>query len=196
MGFLPTDYKEPVQSNYMDFVEGENSFRVLDSATVGWEYWTEVYVDGEKKNRPVRVGEYESIPLGDVVVNKFGNLNLSFFWAFPVWNFSAQKVQILTVKQKTVRNGMLSYINNKKWGDPTEYTFVVTKGKDESGKTNYTVIAEPKEKLDPKILAKYKALNLDMSVWMAGKDPFAPNQQKEESQAESEASSSEDDLPF
>ena len=38
-GFLPSGYKEV--SNYMKFVDGENRFRILSPAIVGWEYWNE-----------------------------------------------------------------------------------------------------------------------------------------------------------
>lgn len=191
MGFLPEDYKEPVMSNYMDFVEGENTFRVLGSAVTGWEYWT-------NEDRPVRVKEHEEIPLGDVKEGKYG-LNLSFFWAFPVYNYSARKIQILVVKQKTVRQGMLGYINNQKWGDPTEYSFVVTRSKDESGKTVYQVIAEPKEELDKDVLKKFKDMNLDMQTWFKGGDPFmgiTQDEVVEKEEPEVDVDEVADDVPF
>ena len=55
--FFPTeDYKVPDISNYMKFVEGENPFRVLSSAIVGYVYFT-------KDNKPVRSKEvFESTP--------------------------------------------------------------------------------------------------------------------------------------
>ena len=172
MSFLPKDYKEPTQSNYMSFEEGDNTFRILDTATIGWEYWTEKEIDGEMKSRPVRVKEHDSIPLRDVNINKFGNLNLSFFWAFPVYNFDAGRIQILTIKQKTVRRGMEKNIKNPKWGDPREYNFVVSREKDESGKTVYTVTTEPKEELDQNIVDKFKSMKIDMQAWMSSDDPF------------------------
>jgi hypothetical protein len=46
--FLPTNYEVPVSDgNYMKLKIGENRFRVLSSAIVGYEYWT-------KDNKPVR----------------------------------------------------------------------------------------------------------------------------------------------
>lgn len=172
--FLPEGYKEPVESNYMKFELGENPFRILGSAVIGWEYWTEETVDGVTKNKPKRVKEEGAIPVDEVVEDKYGNLNINFFWAFPVYNFNAEKIQILEVTQKTVRKQMEGYVKNAKWGDPKQYNFVVTREKN-GDKTEYSVIAEPKEALDPAILAKYKAMNLDMQVWMAGDDPFKKN---------------------
>ncbi len=197
MSFLPENYKEPVISNYMEFEDGDNTFRVLDSAVMGWEYWTDMIVDGEKKSRPVRVKEYDAIPLGEVNVNKFGNLNLSFFWAFPVYNFDAQRIQILVVKQKTVRTPMQKNIKNPKWGDPRDYNFVVSKDQDEKGKIFYTVTTEPKEPLDKAIIQKYKSMSIDMNAWMAGKDPFKPsNEVKESEESYNEADEVASDVPF
>lgn len=172
MPFLPEDYSEPTTSQYMDFAPGENVFRVLGDATLGWEYWREEVIDGVNKARPRRVKEYDSIPLGEVVVNKFGNLNLSFFWAMPVYNFGAKRIQWLNIKQKTVRDGISGYVRNKKWGDPKQYNLVVTRSEDNTGRTEYTVIAEPKDELDPAILKKFKSMEIHPEAWMQGGNPF------------------------
>ena len=76
MSFLPDGYKEPVKSNYMSFQDGTNAFRVLADAKIGWEYWTEAIVDGVKKSQPHRVTKEETIPISEVITNKFGNLNI------------------------------------------------------------------------------------------------------------------------
>lgn len=170
--FLPKGYKEPVETNYMKFELGDNAFRVLASAVVGWEYWTEERMeDGSMKKRPYRVKEEGSIPVEKVVENKYGDLNISYFWAFPVYNVSAEKIQILEITQKSIRKDMMGYISNPKWGDPKNYTFVVTKEKN-GDKTEYRTIAEPKEELDQSIVKKFKDMGIDMIVWMDGKDPF------------------------
>lgn len=171
--FLPAGTKEPTKSNYYKFVDGANTFRVLAPAVVGWEYWTEEVVNGEKKNTPHRVSKEDVIPMDKVTTNKFGNLNVNYFWAFPVYDFVSEKIQILEITQASIRKGMLGYINNAKWGNPMAYNFEVTKTK-VNDKTEYSVIAEPKEELDKEIVKKFNDMKLDMSVWMAGGDPFAP----------------------
>ena len=56
MSFLPEDYKAPDSSNYLKFKDGENTIRVLSSAIIGYEYWTE-------NNKPVRSREpFQGIP--------------------------------------------------------------------------------------------------------------------------------------
>lgn len=174
MSFLPNGYKEPVNSNYMEWEEGDNTFRVLDSAITGWEYWTNKMVDGEMKGRPVRVKDEDQIPVGDVLEGKYG-LQIYYFWTFPVYNFNASKIQILVVKQKSVRKGMKKSVDNPKWGDPKTYNFVVNK--DSSVKpVEYSVNPEPKDELDPAIIKRFKGMNLDLNVWMRGDDPFKPTE--------------------
>ena len=180
MTFLPQDYKgEPTTSNYMSFAEGANTFRVLGSAKVGWEYWTEEIINGEKKNRPHRVTKEEGIPVEDVVLDKYGNPNFYYFWAFPVYNFNDRRIQILNAKQKTVRKGIEKYLKNEKWGDPKQYNLEVTRAKTPDGKTEYSVLAEPKDELDPDIIKQYEEMNIDMNVWMEGGDPFLKSDKME-----------------
>ena len=177
MGFDPNTYKEPVKSNYLDLQDGANTIRLLvdtksDQMKIGYEYWTMQNVDGVMKPRPTRVAEDAPLPMDEIVTNKFGNLNYSFFWAMPVYSFENEKIMIWCVKQATIRKAMIATIKNAKWGNPTAYNFQVVKEKDKDGKTTYTVTPEPKEKLETKIILDFNKLNLNMDTWMAGKDPF------------------------
>jgi hypothetical protein len=57
--FLPKGYETPeVPSNYMEFEEGQNYFRALSSAIVGYQWWIE---NGEGR-KPVRVRTLEEVP--------------------------------------------------------------------------------------------------------------------------------------
>ena len=72
----------------MKFQEGENSFRVLASAIVGFEYWT-------TQNKPVRSKDGWDEKPEDIKTEKDGSFRINHFWAFPVWNYEAEKIQIL-----------------------------------------------------------------------------------------------------
>jgi len=170
MSWLPQDYKEPSTSNYMQFDMGDNTFRILGEPIMGVEYWKTL--DGKRKpvrvkpGVPVQIEELENDPnTGEMEIPKF-------FWAFPVYNFIIDKIQILEIKQKTIRQSMQSYITNPKWGEPIGYNFTVTKTK-EGGKTSYTVAVDPKEELDKSIIDKYKAMNINLEALFLGDDPFA-----------------------
>lgn len=158
--FLPEGYKEPSQSNYMKFEKGENCFRVLDSAIVGWVWWEDKQDGGRK---PIRVRMNERVPSGT---------DCKLFWAFPVWNYRDEKVQILEITQSSIRKTIESYVRNQKWGDPKEYDLVVTKT-GEGLETEYAVIAEPKEKLPEDILKAFKETPIDLEALYSGDDPFS-----------------------
>jgi hypothetical protein len=58
--FLPDGYKTPeIQSNYMELEEGQNPFRILSSAIVGYKWWVDA---GEGSRKPIRVRTAEEVP--------------------------------------------------------------------------------------------------------------------------------------
>src|SRR6266568_8756190 len=119
--FLPTGYEVPKSpSNYMRFEDGENTFRVLSSAIVGFEYW-----NTDKK--PVRFKEApEDMPANIQVKNGVAT-KIKPFWAFVVWNYEDKMIQILEITQKTIMVAIKSLVENKKWGSPKGYDITVTR---------------------------------------------------------------------
>lgn len=172
MTFLPETEKEPIVSNYMKFEQGENRFRVLSSSIVGMEYWVS---EGDKR-QPIRKRMDESIPVEELGIDKWGNPETpKYFWAFVVWNYDAGKVQILEITQSTIRKMIKAYVNNKKYGDPKGYDFVVTKS-GEAKETEYAVVADPPEKIDPAIEKAYKATYVNLESLFENGDPFTKPQ--------------------
>lgn len=159
--FFPTeDYKIPVTSNYMKLLEGANTFRVLSSAIVGYEYFN-------TEQKPVRSKEpFDSIPQD---LKKDGKV--SHFWAFVVWNYDAKRVQILELTQKTIQGQIKAYIDNKKWGSPKNYDITITRtgsGFD----TEYQVIANPHTQLDMEVKNAYERSKINLEAMYTGADPF------------------------
>lgn len=163
--FFPSeDYKLPVSSNYMKFIEGDNTFRVLSSAIVGYEYWT-------KENKPVRSKElWDEVPI-DIKWEKDGSYRINHFWAFVVYNYEAKKIQILELTQKGIMKTMQGLIKNSKWGNPNGYDITVSR----SGSgfdTEYSVVPNPHSKLDVKIEEQYEIKNINLEALFKGEDPF------------------------
>lgn len=171
-------YDIPSTSNYMKFEEGENKFRIMGSfrnqtAIQGLEYWkTE-----NGKRKPVRLarkedGTFPSVPVNELEINSYGEPDRPrFFWAFPVYNYADNRIQILEISQKTILKSIQAYIQNPKWGDPREYDIIVTRGK-EGDKVTYTVTVDPKEKLSKPIVAQYETTFINMQALFTGDDPF------------------------
>lgn len=159
MDFLPKNYEAPKpNSGYYKFVKGENRFRILSHAIVGFEYWT-------KDSKPVRQKEaWEEVPQ-DAKRNDNGGFQ-KHFWAFVVWNYELARPQILEITQRTIQDAIEAYVENKKWGDPTKYDLVVNASGD-GLEREYQVIAEPHS---PAPEADISQINLE--ALFQGADPF------------------------
>ena len=163
--FFPSeDYKLPISSNYMRFQEGENTFRVLSSAVLGFEYWN-------TQNKPVRSKEaWDEMP-EDIKVEKDGGHRINHFWAFVVWNYEAKRIQILELTQKGIMKTIQGLIKNPKWGNPKKYDITVTR----SGSgfdTEYNTVPNPHTELDPITEVQYEKMNIDLDALFVGGDPF------------------------
>lgn len=164
--FLPTGYEAPVsQGNYFKLKKGANSFRVLGSAVVGYEYWN-------KENKPVR-GKvlWEDVP-SDARLNDDGQFNPKHFWAFPVWNYEAKKIQIMEITQKTIMESIKSLTLNPKWGSPTGYDITVTAVGD-GLEREYSTMPEPHTQA-PNVSAQ-----VNLEALFTGEDPFMPVHNKD-----------------
>lgn len=153
MNFLPADYKTP-EGNYFKFQEGENTFRVLSSAIIGYEYFN-------KDNKPVRSRTPFTTTPTDI---KEGG-SIKHFWAFLVWSYRAEKQQILEVTQSGVQSAIKSLVQNPKWGDPKNYDITVTRtgsGLD----TEYNVMPNPHSEL------AVTPLPVNLEALYDGEDPF------------------------
>lgn len=163
MSFLPPDAKEPApKGNYLKFTEGTHKFRVMSSAIVGYEGWE---TDGETK-KPVR---YE---VGDEPPFAPDGKSPNYFWAFVVWNYDQERLQIAKITQKTLRTAIQSYVDNEAWGDPKGYDLVVTRKGSSLQDTEYTTVANPHSPISDEVQQLYKDAEIDLQAWFNGEDPF------------------------
>lgn len=160
--FFPTaDYKLPETSNYMKLTEGEHTFRVLSSAVVGYVYFN-------VENKPVRSRvQFDEMPED---IKKGGRIN--HFWAFIVWNYEAERIQILEVSQKTIQTQMKALIDNAKWGNPKNYDISITRKGTGLQDTEYVVMPNPHTEVNPDISEKYAKAKVNLDALFEGIDPF------------------------
>lgn len=160
--FLPEKYEMPdASSGYFKFKLGENRFRVLSSAIVGYESWVEE--DGKRK--PLRWKMGTSMP-----ADKIGD-DPKHFWAFVVWNYKEEKVQILEVTQKGIMKAIQALTRDDDWGSPKDYDIVVTR-EGEGLETEYQIQPKPKKDIDEDILNFYNKININLDALFDGADPF------------------------
>lgn len=165
--FLPEGYKPPEsKSGYMKFTDGENRFRVLGSAITGYECWIDT-ADGGRK--PLRFKMDQKFTEADLKGSKLEDVK--HFWAFPVWNYATESVQILEITQVTIQKAIRALVNNPKWGLPQEYDLVVTRTGDKL-LTEYNVTPNPKEVLPDHIKALHKDTYINLDALFSGNNPF------------------------
>jgi hypothetical protein len=170
--FLPEGYKTPeIQSNYMEFEEGQNAIRILSSAIVGYKWW----VDGEEGGRkPIRVKTADEVPT-EVKNATDREAKAKHFWAFTVFNYKTQSIQILELKQQTIMRAIEAFVKNAKWGDPKKYDIIIEKVKTgaKDWDVEYNVIPEPPTPLDAGIAELAKQIPVNLNALYKGEDPFA-----------------------
>jgi|APSaa5957512576_1039674.scaffolds.fasta_scaffold15758_2 hypothetical protein len=171
MTFLNKDYEVPKSnSNYTKLQDGENTFRVLGSAIVGWQYWT-------KDKKPVRQKEVFTETPEDAKLDN-GQFKPKHFWAFPVWNYEEKAVQIYEVTQATIQQAIMALVKNEKWGDPKGYDISITKtGADLE--TKYAVMPNPHTELSSEIAKAYEDKKINLEALYTGENPFGEKETPE-----------------
>lgn len=159
--FLPQGYTAPKSnSRYLKFKDGENVFRILAPAILGWEDWD--------NKQPVRT------PYGEERPNPIDPARpVKHFWAFPVWDYADKSIKILEITQATIQEAIVNLHGDKNWGDPTGYDINVKKtGKEKE--TRYSVLPIPPRPLHPEIARIFSETPLDINLLFVGGDPFNP----------------------
>lgn len=173
MSWLPTNYEVPTASSgYMKFKDGANLFRVVSEPILGVEYWVTL-ADGKRSPRRKRMGE--RVPSEELELNpKTGEPEYpKHFWAFVVWNWEIERLQILEITQKGILNSIRALERSKGWGSPLGYDIEVTRA-GEGIETTYTVMPVPPKPLDKDTqkLVDEGLPNIDLEALFTGGDPF------------------------
>lgn len=158
--FLPTGYEIPKgNANYMKFEKGENKFRILSKPIIGWLDWDE--------KKPLRFRMDEK-PERSIDPEK----KVKHFWAFIVWNYGMNSIQILEVTQSTIQSSIKSLTQDEDWGAPYNYDLKVIKTGDNM-ETEYKVNPSPKKKLPNEVSDAFEAKPIYLDALYEGADPFA-----------------------
>ena len=173
--FLPTGYEAPkTEGGYFKFEKGQNKFLILSSAITGWEYWN-------NDNKPVRVKAAPETTPTDIRLDKDGlATKTKHFWAFAVWSFKAEEVQLLEITQSSIRSNIQSIMENEEWGTPV-MSYALTVGRTgEALDTEYTVTPSPKKELDKAIVEAWENVQkkgFDLNELFTGGNPFSPSKE-------------------
>jgi hypothetical protein len=169
-GFLPEGYEIPkTPSSYVKFEEGDTKFLPLAGVIVGYEYWT---VD----SKPVRLTEAPTELPANIKRKEDGSpTKVSPFWAFPVWNYEDERVQILELTQKGIMQTIKSLAENPEWESPVmKYSLTVTRvGK--GLETEYSTVPNPAKDIPKEITEAWEEVkknDFDITRLFVSGDPF------------------------
>lgn len=131
--FLPDDYEAPEGGgNFMKLQDGENKIRILSKPIVGWVDW--------KEKKSFR------FPMKNKPEKPLDKNPIKHFWAFVVWNYATESIQILEITQQTIQQAIANLSKDDEWGAPFQYDLKISKkGKDLD--TKYGVTPSPKKPL-------------------------------------------------
>jgi hypothetical protein len=160
MNFLPEDYTAPKTSNYyLKLQEGENRVRILSQPIIGWEDWHD--------KKPVRYKMNEK-PDRSFDPKK----PIKHFWAFIVFNYNVEEIQIMHVTQATIRKNIEALCKDKDWGAPYGYDIKVMKT-GEGVDTEYSVNPVPHKPVEEYILKCFKDRPCNLEAIFFNEDPFS-----------------------
>lgn len=177
MSFLPTGYQKPQTNNasYFKFKNGDNRFRILSNAVIGYIYWN-------NENKPVRAKNQPTIQMMvNPKINPTGKVDMpKHFWAFIVFDYSDRMIKIMEITQKNIQASIYDYHADVSWGDPRNYDINIKKSGD-GIETKYSVIPTPPSPLKEDVKNLFLNTKINLENLFTGDDPFnGENQTMEE----------------
>lgn len=160
--FLPNDYEIPSpESNYTKFEVGDTRMRILSRPIIGWLDWDmndkpHRYPMNRKPEKPSRPGD-----------------RIHHFWAFVIWNYSKECVQICETSLKGFQEFLKSHADNPKWGKPSFYDIIVSRKGTKKEDTKYSYTAEPHSDIEPYIMEALLEMDVNLNALWTNDDPFS-----------------------
>ena len=176
MGFLPNNYK-PLGNpggGYLKLTQGENNIRILGTlddkakpvtGIMGLLGWTTTSGDdGKPKRVPTRLRSGDKIPEFDERAKEF--------WALTAYDIDEEFVGILEITQKSIQTELVTYANDKSWGDLRGYNICINKT-GEGLETRYTVMPKPKTDVPERAKELLECTPINIEALFDNGDPFA-----------------------
>ena len=160
MNFLPEDYQTPSTSNYYcKLQEGENRIRIMSKPIFGWEDWQD--------KKPIR------FRLDKKPATSFDSKKpVKHFWAFIVFNYNDEQIQIMKVTQATIQKSLKAFCKDKDWGEPFGYDIKIMKT-GEGVDTEYFVNPIPHKPIDAYLITCFNERRINLDAMFDNADPFS-----------------------
>lgn len=164
--FLPEGYETPqTGGNYMKLQDGENKIRILSKPIIGWVDW--------KDKQAYR------FPMKQKPDKPLDKNPIKHFWAFVVWNYNIQSIQILEITQQTIQTAIQSLSKDDDWGAPYAYDLkIIKKGRDLQ--TEYSVTPSPKKPVPDEVQKAALDKPVYLDALFHGADPWVVSDKQTE----------------
>ena len=161
--FLPKDYKPATNTgNYTKFEKGETRIRILGASVVWYEYFN-------TENKPVRSKEaFASTP------NISDKSKVKEFWAFPVWNYKTEQIEVCEITQATIKKTIFTLYKDSDYGDPKLYDIKINRDGDGMD-TEYTILWGVPKPIEKFIIDEYEKSNINLDALFTWGNPFEWN---------------------
>lgn len=174
---LSDNYTEPqTPSRYLKLETGKvTRIRILDDsiAVAGYEAWT-------LDNKPLRlemddnqemIGEFK-----EPIKTKTNSTtpDIKVFWAFPIWNYDLEMIQIWSFTQYSIRKQIIELRSDPDYKNILNYDLKIKKSKTGSLSTNveYSVLPGKETPLSPEIKEELESTDIYMEELFRGNHPI------------------------
>ena len=173
--FLPEGYVRPDRSKqFMKLSEGDNQFRILSTALLGWLLFSEDGPHRKPFEEPFSKEEVDEIKPKK---NDDGSTQMPrHFWVMFVWCYKTKSIKVLEITQGSIMKGMETFLKDEDYGaDPTKYDFVITREGTGKNDTSYTIRAKPPKAISKEATKAVEANQdkADLLALMNGEYPFS-----------------------
>lgn len=181
---LSSSYREPTQpSQFLKFeIDKTTRIRILDEGIAGFEAWTQA------ENKPIRLPMNEQgQPEGqfDVPIKKKKDKDgketnqdkISVFWAFTVWNYELEEIQVWSFTQAGIKKAITNYRQDADYSNLLSYDLKITKKKTGSLPTDveYAVLAGKESKLPETVTEILFDIDVDLNRLFTNEYPIKYN---------------------
>lgn len=173
--FLPEDYQEPSNSDYVRFEPWTHKLRILEKPILCYDVRHDVDENGNPKkfSETFRQEPNKPIPIGAKVSR-----------ACLVYNYGEKRVQIRNISQKQIRDTLATFYRDKDYGSPLLYDLKIVREWAGQTDTKYNILPLPKAELSPEAKNVIANIGIDWDIYFDNKNKNTPFFNKEDASDE------------
>jgi len=159
MSFFDFEEEKIETDGYMKIKPGDNRIRILSKSISYIEDWID--------NKPVRYRDGQQPETPHDEKKPFKRIA-----AFIVWNCLEEKIQILQLRQASIRKKIRALVEDADWGEIYHYDLKIKRTGEEL-RTDYEVNPMPHKPVSQQVIDAFNAKPIYLDALFDNKDPFS-----------------------